>query len=202
MRVAIESGKGMKVKVVKLCWNKWNGPFLMHIYDKQCGIMQKNQWKGPNFQIQCFYNGTSGALCWKRQKNTKTRETKTQITQIFEKVWPIKGGTMRKLTSRGFRKCCSFWVLEVLNQSYWPSKLGENWRKNSKERNRNKKKTRPQFWVLCSEIESAGDQHGCFNADSISSRNFQNCGRVFFLLRLIIFGTLSLFQPCVDFERW
>ena len=89
MRVAIESGKGMKVKVVKLCWNKWNGPFLMHIYDKQCGIMQKNQWKGPNFQIQCFYNGTSGALCWKRQKNTKTRETKTQITQIFEKVWPI-----------------------------------------------------------------------------------------------------------------
>ena len=89
MRVATESGKGMKVKVVKLCWNKWNGPFLMHIYDKQCGIMQKNQWKGPNFQIQCFYNGTSGALCWKRQKNTKTRETKTQITQIFEKVWPI-----------------------------------------------------------------------------------------------------------------
>ena len=89
MRVAIESGKGMKVKVVKLCWNKWNGPFLMHIYDKQCGIMQKNQWKGPNFQIQCFYNGTSGALCWKRQKNTKTRETKTQITPIFVKVWPI-----------------------------------------------------------------------------------------------------------------
>ena len=28
MRVAIESGKGMKEKVVKLCWNKWNGPFL------------------------------------------------------------------------------------------------------------------------------------------------------------------------------
>ena len=89
MRVAIESGEGMKVKVVKLCWNKCNGPFLMHIYDKQCGIMQKNQWKCPNFQIQCFYNGTSGALCWKRKKNTKTRETKTQITQIFEKVWPI-----------------------------------------------------------------------------------------------------------------
>ena len=40
MRVATESGKGMKVKVVKLCWNKCNGPFLMHIYDKQCGIMQ------------------------------------------------------------------------------------------------------------------------------------------------------------------
>ena len=50
----------------------------------------KNQWKSSNGQLQCFYNGTSGALCWKRQKkNTKTRETKTQITQNFEKVWPI-----------------------------------------------------------------------------------------------------------------
>ena len=26
----------------------------MHIYDKQCGIMQQNQWKGPNFQIHCI----------------------------------------------------------------------------------------------------------------------------------------------------
>ena len=26
---------------------------------------------------------------------------------------------MRKLTSRAFRKCCSFRVLKVLNQSYW-----------------------------------------------------------------------------------
>ena len=32
--------------------------FLMHIYDKQCEIMQKNQLKSPNFQIQCFYNET------------------------------------------------------------------------------------------------------------------------------------------------
>ena len=31
MRVAIESGKGMKVKVVKLCGDKWNGPFLMYL---------------------------------------------------------------------------------------------------------------------------------------------------------------------------
>ena len=28
-------------------------------FDKQCEIIQKNQWKSPNFQIQCFYNGTS-----------------------------------------------------------------------------------------------------------------------------------------------
>ena len=85
MRVAIESGKGMKVKVVSLCWNKWNGPFFMHIYDKQCGIMQKNQWKGPNFQIQCFYNGTSGALCWKRQKMQKLEKLKRKLLKIFNR---------------------------------------------------------------------------------------------------------------------
>ena len=38
------------------------GPILMHIYDKQCEIMQnKNQWKSLN--DQCFYNETPGALC-------------------------------------------------------------------------------------------------------------------------------------------
>ena len=46
-----ECGEGMKLKVVKWCWKKWNWPILMHIYDKQCEIMQKNQWKIPNFQI-------------------------------------------------------------------------------------------------------------------------------------------------------
>ena len=128
-----------------LCQTMWN----------QCAT---KSMEGSKLSDSVFYNGTTGAWCWKRQKNTKTRETKTQITQCFEMVWPILGGTMRKLTSWGSRKCCSFWVLKVLNQSYWPSKLGENWRKNSKERNRNKKKTRPQFWVLCSEIESAWNQ--------------------------------------------
>ena len=36
---------------------------------------------------------------------------------------------MKKLTSWAFRICGSFWVL---NQSYWLSKSGENWRKNVK----------------------------------------------------------------------
>ena len=56
------------------------------------------------------------------KRNTKTRETKTQITQNFEKVWPIQSGTMWKLTSWGFRKCGSFWRLELLNHSYQPPK--------------------------------------------------------------------------------
>ena len=85
MRVAIESGKGMKVKVVKLCWNKWNGPFLMHIYNKQCGIMQKNQWKGPNFQIRCFYNGTLGALCWNAQKTPKLEKLKRKLLNFLKR---------------------------------------------------------------------------------------------------------------------
>ena len=78
-----------KVKVVKWCWNKWNGHILVHIYHKQCEFIQKIRWKGSNGQFQWFNKATSGALCWKRQKNTKTRGTKTQITQNFEKVWPI-----------------------------------------------------------------------------------------------------------------
>ena len=56
----------------------------MHIYDKQCGIMQKNQWKGPNFQIQCFYNGTSGALCWKRQKTPKLEKLKRKLLNFLK----------------------------------------------------------------------------------------------------------------------
>ena len=63
--------------------------------------------------VQCFWNGTSGALC---QKNTRPIQTKTQITQHFEKVWPILGGTRWKGTSRAFQKCCSFWDSNVLNQ--------------------------------------------------------------------------------------
>ena len=63
---------------------------------------------------------------------------------------------MRKLTSRAFRKCCSFRVLKVLNQSYWLSKSGENWRKKSKERRCQKKRHghNIEFWAL------TRNQHG------------------------------------------
>ena len=120
-----ESGGWMKVKVAKCCWKKWNGPFLMHIYDKQCEIMQKNQWKGPNFQTWCFYNGRSLTDRSSLLKTPKTRETKMWITQNFELVWPIQGRTMWKLTSWGFRKCGTFRDLKVLNQSYRLSKSSQ-----------------------------------------------------------------------------
>jgi len=45
------------VKVVKLCFKKWNGHILMHIYHIQCEFIQKNQWKGSNGQIHCFCKG-------------------------------------------------------------------------------------------------------------------------------------------------
>ena len=60
------------------------------------------------------------------------------------------GYTMRKLASWAFRKCGSFLVLKVLSQSYWLSKSGENWRKNSLERRCPKKRHghNIDFWGL------------------------------------------------------
>ena len=45
--------------------------------------------KGPNFQIQCFYNGTSGAL-W------KTRQTKTAVSQFFKYYAPSRVAPCRR----------------------------------------------------------------------------------------------------------
>ena len=67
-----ESGQ-MVLKKVKLTY------FDAYLWQTMWNHAKKNQWKSQNFQIQCFDNGTSGALWWKRPKNTKTRETKTQL---------------------------------------------------------------------------------------------------------------------------
>ena len=96
---------------------------------------------------------------------------------------------MRKVTSWEFRKCCSFWVLKVLNPSYWLSKLGENLRKNSEERRCQKKKTRPQFWVLGAAIESAWAQHGWFHADSMAAVKTHYCGRLIFFYTALFLVT-------------
>ena len=47
--------KPMKVKVVKWGWKKWNEHDLMHIYHKQCEIIQKIEWNSSNGQIHCFH---------------------------------------------------------------------------------------------------------------------------------------------------
>ena len=41
LRVAIECHKGVKVKVVKWGFKKWNQHILVYIYAKQCEIQQK-----------------------------------------------------------------------------------------------------------------------------------------------------------------
>ena len=69
-----------------------------------------------------FYNRRSVTNRSSLLKMRQTRETKMWITQNFEQVWPIKGRAMWKLTSWRFRKCGTFWVLKVLNKSYWLSK--------------------------------------------------------------------------------
>ena len=47
--------KPMKVKVVKWGWKKWNEHDPMHIYHKQCEIIQKIEWNSSNGQIHCFH---------------------------------------------------------------------------------------------------------------------------------------------------
>ena len=55
----------------------------MHIYDKQCEIMQKNQWKSPNIQIQCFYNGT---VLKTPKKTQKLEKLKRKLLIFFKGV--------------------------------------------------------------------------------------------------------------------
>merc|ERR1712018_724551 len=55
-------------------------------------------------------------------KTWKTRKTKTRITQNIQILNHIQGTTIGKLTSRGFRKCGTFWVYDFLKGSYWLSK--------------------------------------------------------------------------------
>ena len=54
----------------------------MYIYHKQCGIIQKIQWKGSNGQLKWFNKATSGALCWKRQKTPKLGKLKCKLLNI------------------------------------------------------------------------------------------------------------------------
>ena len=114
---------------------------------------------------------------------------------------------MRKLTSRAFRKCCSFRVLKVLNQSYWLSKSGENWRKNSIETRRYKKITRPQYRFLGPETNSTSFSHGWDDMLFVSGVRSQNCGRVIFLNtsyfrgRTSFFGLIHLWRPITPVQN-
>ena len=96
--------------------------------------------------------------------------------------------------SRAFQKCGTFPSLEILNRSYGCTKSGQISRVFLADWRRPKKKTRPQFSRFRFHIESAWKKVGYFDADSIWSRNFENCGRVFFFERQLFLMTNSKFQ--------
>ena len=108
-----------------------------------------------------------------------------QITWDFDIETHIQGTTMRKLTSRRFRKCGSFWAYDDFCASYYRSKSAHGGKSESVPiiMRCPKKKTRPQFWVLSAAIESAWNQPCWTHADSVSKPKTQYCGRVFFLQR-------------------
>ena len=91
--------------------------------------------------------------------------------------------TMRKLSSRGFRKCGTFGSCELFNGSYCCSKSAQGSKSVFVPKNKRcqKKKSRPQFWVFGHAIESALGKPTFFGPDSTPALKTQNCGRVFFL---------------------
>ena len=90
-----QSRKWVKVKVVKLCFKKWNGHILMHIYHKQCEIIQKIRWKSSNGQFHCFCKGNQLRSAkylenWVRTtKNNKTttKKTTTKQSKLGKSMW-------------------------------------------------------------------------------------------------------------------
>ena len=147
----IPSGRTQKLKAAKWCWKQQNEHNLMYIYHKQCENMQKIQWKCSNGQIQCFYKGTSGALCWKPKKTRKTRETKTRIAQNFLIVWPIPGCTMSKSMPRAFQICMTHGGKDDLYHSFWPPKSRQMSTKNFRAWLRYKKLTLLNWASVCFE---------------------------------------------------
>ena len=57
----------------------------MHIYDKQCEIMQNKSMEESKLSDLVFLQWDVRSSVLKTLKNTKTRETKTQITQILKR---------------------------------------------------------------------------------------------------------------------
>ena len=182
--VAFESHKRPNLKVAKWWCKKWNEPILMHIYDKQCEIIQKNQWKSSNYQIQCFYKGTSGALWWKRKQ--KSRQTKTPVSKKKSNImthlrWhPVKGHV------QGFPKMYNIWRCRWFNSKLLKST--QFWKHLEAEMRSQKKVT-----VTSCKIEAPyiSNQRG---TNSLSSTLIRYGASILQMM------TLSLFPPSSYFE--
>ena len=76
-----------------------------------------------------IFDLTSSYIFWynghlKTQKNVFFRISHNYLTFWCRR--PNTGSTIRKLTSRGFQKCGTYWVFEFLNGSYGSSKSTES----------------------------------------------------------------------------
>ena len=99
-----------------------------------------------------------------------------------------------KADVQGFPKMWYFSQFEGFKPELWLFKVGSNLKIFLGRLAALKKKTRPQFSRFRFHIESAWKKVGYFDADSIWSRNFENCGRVFFFERQLFLMTNSKFQ--------
>ena len=114
---------------------------------------KKFDGKAQTAKFTVFAREISSAV----QKTWKTRKTKTWITQNIQILNHIQGTAIGKLTSRGFRKCGTFWVYDFLKGSYWLSKSSKISKKKMGRRRCYKKKELPQFWFFGPETNSQGN---------------------------------------------
>ena len=144
----------------------------MHIYDKQCEIIQKNQWKGSNCQIQCFHKGTSGAPSYKRGKQGKLKRILLKFLNWYDLFMKGKYERARPQFSKYvFYIGVAMILLRVMGPQSRPKFQFFKSRDVVLE-----KKMRPQFSKILLQIESSWKKPTYL----MPSNNFESCGRVFF----------------------
>ena len=141
-------------------------------------------------------NASGGGISWKMEIFCKSLRTRKFSMGKF-----FGASTHGIVTHSGFRKC----IWKVGTTNFWPCfgrpELGECDKMGSvsKIMSRPKKFIRPQFSKYRFQIESAWTHSLWAHADSIWSRNFENCGRAYFFERLIL--VVIFFENRVNFGR-
>ena len=82
----------------------------------------KNSMEELKLPDSVFLHGDVRSSVLKTQKNTKTRQTKTPVTQFFQIIRPIQGCTMSKSMPGAFQKCITYGGGDDLTLSYGPPK--------------------------------------------------------------------------------
>ena len=113
----------------------------MHIYAKQYEIMQKKMMEKLKRQNSLFLQCKVSSVVL---KTWKTRETKTQITQNFQILYPIQGGYHVKAYVPRIPKMWYFLGLAVFIVELLALKVRSNSKKKSRKKIMSKKITRAQ----------------------------------------------------------